>query len=238
MSEMLLVNPRRRRKAAASSKRRARRASPRRRRNPIGGRRGSMKISGLSRHRRRRNPINNLRVGRSRRRRNPISLGGLSGKSLMQMFKDAAIGGAGAIGMDVIMGQVNGFLPVTFQTQKTVIGVGDAVKAGLTALLGTLGRKATKGLSMKLAAGALTVQAYELMSSLVPSTLTLGYASPARIVNGSARVGPTRSGMLQAYQRAGGRSPLLNQYLPPGRTPLLNGGRMSAQQREGVSTFR
>lgn len=238
MAEMLLVNPRRRRKAAKSTKRRARRSTTRRRRNPI-SRSAAMPISG--RRRRRRNPIANLRRrSAGRRRRNPISLGGLSSKSLLSMFKDAAIGGAGAIAMDVIQGQVNGFLPASFQTSKTQIGIGDAVKAGLTAVLGTLGRKATRGLSMKMAAGALTVQAYELMSSLVPATMTLGYGSPARIINGSARVGPTRAGMLQgiaAYQRAGGKSPLLNAYLAPGRTPLLNGG-SDALVREGVSTYR
>lgn len=247
MAEMLLINPRRRR---ASPKRRTsakrRRSSVRRRRNPIAlvsrASRGTRLRNPIARRGRRRNPIANLRIGR-RRRRNPISLGGLKSSTLLALFKEAAIGGAGAILMDVIQGQVNGFLPASFQTSKTTVGIGDAVKAGLTAVLGTVANKATKGLSMSMARGALAVQAYEILSAYVPSTLTLGYGSPAKIVNGSQRVGPTRAGMLQAYQRPGTKTPLLagvNAYTQ-GRTPLLSGnmGRMStAQAREGVSAFR
>lgn len=244
-SEMLLINPRRRR--AASPKRR--RASPkRRRRNPIGpGRPASARISRRPRAvarrvtrrvARRRNPISNLGLGRrSRRRRNPISLGGLNTKSLVAMFTDAAIGGAGAIAMDLVMGQVNGFLPASFQTNPATVGMGDGVKAILTAFIGKSLNRSTKGLSEKMARGALAVQAYEILSSFVPSTLPMGYASPARIIQGSARVGPTRGGMLQAYLRPGSRSPMLSAYLPNGtRSPLLNG--KSVQQREGVSSFR
>lgn len=230
-NEMLLINPRRRRKAKKASKRS-------RRRNPIAARRSTMRISGLSRHRsRRRNPIASF--GR-RRRRNPISLGSVSSKNIVQILKDAALGGSGGILMDIVMGQLNGFLPASFQSSKTTIGVGDAVKAAVTVALGQVLAKPTKGLSKKLAAGALTVQAYEVLSSFVPATMTLGYASPAAIVNGSNRVGPTRAGMLQglnAYQRPGTRPPLLNAYTT-GRTPLLNGVRTSVQQREGISTYR
>lgn len=152
------------------------------------------------------------------------------------MLTDAAIGGAGAIAMDVIMGQVNGFLPPSFQTNPSTVGLGDAVKAVLTAFVGQALRKPTKGLSAKMAQGALSVQAYEIMSSFMPTGMSVGYASPAKIVNGSARVGPSRGGMLQAYLPRGSRSPMLNAYLPNGtRSPLLN---KSVQQREGVSMFK
>lgn len=233
--EMLLINPRRRRKST-TKRRSKRRAAPRRRRNPIGpGRPSSMS---LSRHRRRRrNPISVRRMV-GRRRRNPIRLAGLSTNGIMAMLKDAAIGGAGAVAMDAIMGQINGFLPASFQTNKSTIGVGDAVKAGITAILGQVLAKPTKGLSRRMAAGSLTVQAYDIMSSFVPASMTMGYASPAVIVNGSARVGPTRGGMLQAYIKPG-RTALLNAYQRPGGpTPMLNGGRSSVQAREGVSTYR
>lgn len=235
---MLLINPRKRRRAAPKRRRTTAK------RNPISSSR-SMKarISGLSRHRRsrRRNPISAFSRIRRGRRRNPISLGGLNKNTLMGLLKDAAIGGAGAITMDVVMGQLNGFLPASLQTQKTTIGVGDAVKAALTALLGTMLNKATKGLSMKMARGALTAQVYEIMSGLVPATMTMGYMSPAAIVQGTNRVGPTRGGMLQAYQRPGGRTPLLSAYLAPGtRSPMLNrvGVMSGVQAREGVSTYR
>ena len=135
-NEMLLINPRRRR---AAPKRR--RASPKRRRNPV-ARRASSRISRApARRLRRRNPISNFSLGRRgsrRRRRNPISLGGLNVKSLMTMLTDAAIGGAGAIAMDVIQGQINGFLPASFQSNPTTVGVGDAVKAAVTAFLGAV----------------------------------------------------------------------------------------------------
>lgn len=241
MAEMLLINPRKRRRASAKRKSSPRRSRARRR-NPIAGRSVAMRLSGLARRRsRRHNPIARLRIGR-RRRRNPISMGGINTGRMMAMFKDAAIGGAGAIAMDIIMGQVNGFLPASFQTSKSSIGIGDAVKAGLTAFLGQGAARMTKGLSIKMAQGALAVQAYEILSSLVPASFTLGYASPAAIVNGSPRVGPTRSGMMQnafgAYAKPG-RTPLLSAYATPGRSPLLNGmGARTVQQREGVSTYR
>lgn len=240
MAEMLLINPRRRR---ASPKRKSakRRTGARRRRNPIAGRPARMPISRRSpSRRRRRNPIANLRIGR-RRRRNPISLGGLNSKSLMSMLTDAAIGGAGALTMDVLMGQINGFLPASFQTSPSTVGLGDAVKAGITALLGQALSKTTKGLSRKMAMGALTVQAAEIMASLLPASMTVGYLSPARIVNGQARIGPNRG--VGAYMRPGvtpmlSRAGALGAYLPAGaRTPMLN-ARPSVQQREGVSTYR
>lgn len=247
MAEMLLINPRRRRRKTTSKTRRrvshSRRRNPirARRRNPVASRSVSMPLS----RRRRRNPIGRKRRSMfGRRRRNPISLGGLNTNKLLGMFKDAGIGGAGAVVMDVIMGQLNQYLPTTFQTNPTTLGAGDAVKAALTALLGHLGNKATKGLSYKMAQGALAVQAYEVLKGLLPSTMTLGYMSPAAIVKGSNRVGPTQAGRqgFAAYVGHGGRTPLLNgrgvSAYTSGR-PLLNGlGRQSPQAREGVSTYR
>lgn len=190
---------------------------------------------GISAHRRRRNPIGRLRIGR-RRRRNPIGIGSLNAKSLLDMFKDAAIGGAGAIAMDLAMGQINGFLPVSFQTVRGQVSIGDAVKAGITAVIGQVLSKSTKGLSRKMAAGALTVQAYDIMSAFIPDTMTVGFSSPARIVQGSSRVGPTRGGMgMNAYMKPG-RTSMLNAYVGA-KPPLLNRA-MTTAQREGVTTYR
>lgn len=232
--EMLLINPRRRRKTSAK-----RRPAARRRRNPIATRKSIARRPPmvLSRsRRRRRNPISNLRIGR-RRRRNPIAIGGLTGKGIVTMLKDAALGGAGGIAMDLIMGQVNPYLPASFQTVKGQVSVGDAVKAALTALLGHALRKPTKGLSLKLAQGSLTVQAYELLGVLVPEAMPVGFASPARIIQGSARVGPTRGGMLQAYMKPNNTA-LLNAYQRPGGPTAILGRAGSALKREGVSTYR
>ena len=256
MSQMLLLNPRKRARRAKSSARKTRRAGARRRRNPVPAglarymaRRGSRTISRVRRVRRRRNPVALASVGRvsrarryTRRRRNPISLGG-TGRSMMAMLKTALIGGAGAVAVDVAMGQVNRFLPAALQRTPGRIGVGDAVKAVLTVFMGKMLAKPTRGLSNQMAQGALIVQAHQLIAGFVPAGMTLGYMSPARIVQGQQRVGPNRSrgGAVGAYLRPGS-TPMLNgtgAYSRPGVSPLLSGvrGATSAQQREGVTPY-
>lgn len=233
MAQMLLVNPAKRRT------RKARRASPKRRRNPISAstlsraRRRRNPFAAVAR-RRRRNPISAVSRVMRRRRRNPISLGGLNANTLMNMLKDGAIGGAGAVGMDLIMGQLNNYLPITFQTVPGLPGVGDAVKAGLTALLGTGLSRQTKGLSVKMAEGALAVQAHDILKTLLPASMAVGglsFYTPAQLVQGSARVGPIRPGVngVKRYLPAGGKSPLLSAYMQPGPSPLLSRATSSAE---------
>lgn len=238
MAKMMLVNPARRRRA--SPKRRARPA--RRRRNPIDNLSG---FAAVARRRRRRNPVALRRAGPVRRRRNPIAvvgrrrrrrnpIGGLNTSSLLAMFKDGALGGAGAIGMDLLMGQLNAYLPITFQTVPGLPGVGDAVKAAITAVLGQGLSRKTGGLSKKMAEGALAVQAHDIMRALMPASMAVGgmaYYSPANLVTGSGRVGPNR-GMngVRRYLPPGGNSPLLSKYLAPGAaSPLLSRAESSAE---------
>lgn len=244
MAEMLLINPRRRRKAHAAPKRRV---SVKRRRNPLTvvaaaparrRRRVAPRMHAVAHARRRRNPLRAMHTAR-KRRRNPISLmGGVTSKGIMSLFKEAAIGGAGAVAVDVLMGQVNTYLPTSLQPTPgaTTVGVNDAVKAGVTVLLGHVLRKPTKGLSTKMALGALTVQAAGIMKSFVPASMTMGFYSPANIVQGTNRVGPIRHG-VNAYIPAG-NTPLLNAYMAPGRSALLSGMGTSAQRRELVSPYR
>lgn len=225
MAEMLLINPRRRkaRRAATTSKRRRvtrRRRNPMplvaaRRRNPIAARR-------------RANPIARMRR-RTMRRRNPI--GGRMGTGmLMAAIREAFVGGAGAVAVDLAMGQINRFLPATLKTVPGTVGAGDAVKALITVTLGHLLARPTRGLSRKMALGALTVQSANIMKSFVPGTMAMGYASPARIVNGSNTVGPN----MGAYTQG---SPLLNAYTRPNVTPLLSANRSSAMSRESKYVF-
>jgi hypothetical protein len=215
MAEMLLINPKKRRRNPAAKRRVVRRKNPvtamvRRRRNP------------LAAMRRRRNPLARVR----RRMRNPI--GGAMMGSYMSQIREAVMGGAGALGMDLVYGQINNFLPASLKNTPGTIGAGDAVKAVVTVALGGLLNKATRGFSGKAAKASLTIQAYNIMRSFVPSTMTIGYASPAMIAQGTNRVSPIRRGM-NAYTSG---TPLLNAYMPPGgATPLLSG----ARQREGVS---
>lgn len=224
MAEMLLINPRKRRKTA---KRRAtpvaakRRVVRKRRANPI--------AAVARRVKRRANPISRV-TRRVRRRRNPI--GGsarISVNSIVAMLKDAVIGGVGAVGVDVLMGRINPMLPAAIQTSPSKIGAGDAVKALLTVVLGKALKKPTKGLSEKMALGALTTQARDLISSQLPTSLTLGYYSPAALTQGTNRVQPIRSG-VNAYQQ-GGKTALLSAYTKPGTSTLLSG---TAMRREGV----
>lgn len=213
MAEMLLINPRSRRRAKPAkrraSPRRARRASPRRRRNPINNLRSRAPIR-VSR--RRANPLGRVRRRMSvRRRRNPISLGG-GAKSMMTMLKDALIGGAGAVGVDMLYGKLAPMLPASLQVTPGAVGAGDAIKAVITVMAGKLLSKPTRGLSVKMAQGALTVQAHGIVSGLLPASMRvngLAYYSPAMIANMTNRVGPIRKGM--------------NAYVQPGRTQLLNG---------------
>ena len=223
MAEMLLINPRKRGTRKATKRRVVRRKNPvtamvRRRRNP------------LAAMRRRRNPLAAARrnpLARMRRRmRNPI--GGMMGNYMTQI-REAVIGGAGALGMDLVYGQINSFLPAALKRVPGSIGAGDAVKAVITVALGGLLSKPTRGLSDKAARASLTIQAYDIMKSFVPGGMTIGYASPALIAQGTNRVGPIRRGM-NAYTNG---TPLLNAYMSPGKTALLSG----ARSREGATAM-
>lgn len=232
MPEMLLINPRKRRAAKSTkrraSPRRARRAAPKRRRNPINTIASRVRRSPVRRAARRANPIRNLR----RRRRNPISLGG-SAKSYISSIKDALIGAGGAVAVDLGYSKLSPMLPASLQVVKGAPGAGDAVKALATVLAGKLLSKATRGLSVKMAQGALTVQAHGIVSGLLPASMQvggMGYYSPAQIANMSNRVGPIRNG-VNAYT-APGRTQLLNAYARPGQTQLLNA---SPRAREGFT---
>ena len=227
MAEMLLINPRRRRKA--------RRANPIAKRRRVTRRRNPLATVARRRRRnpmpaiRRRNPIG-LARRRVMRRRNPI--GGMGTGMLMAAIREAFVGGAGAVAVDLAMGQINKFLPATLVTRPGQIGAGDAVKAIITVTLGHLLARPTRGLSRKMALGALTVQSANIMKSFVPGTMAMGYASPARIVRGTNTVGPNMG--MGAYTQG---SPLLNAYTRPNVTPLLSANRSSAMSRESKYVF-
>lgn len=244
MSKVVLINPshrpkRRARKPASAAQRRARAnfaaAARSRRKNPARRRHVAVRSAVPVRHRRRRNPIHKLAHHTRRRRRNPIGGLGISTTSIVAQIKAALMGGAGAVAMDVIMGQANKYLPTSLQSNSTSVGVGDAVKAALTVALGQLLRKPSKGMSLRLAQGALTVQAADILRSFVPPSMTMGYYSPGRIVRGTSRVGPNMQHIapgMGRYLPPGGASPLLSRYQDPGITSLLNGN--SNKQRSNV----
>lgn len=251
MAEVLLLNPAKRRKArrrnpspaqlrararfAAMARGRSRRRNPSPRiaaRNLAGSGSPKTPYESNPRRRRRRNPIRTYRSAVIRRRRNPISLGGLSINSIMGTVREAAVQGAGAVVMDMGYGYVQRYLPASLQAGPGQATAGAAVKALLTVVAGKLLSRATGGLSQKAALGALTVQARDLVSGMLPAGTVagLGYAVPGRVINRSARIGPNR---LSAYLPPGSATPLLNAYTTPGtRSPLLSGSG-NARQREG-----
>jgi hypothetical protein len=144
MAQMLLINPRKRRAAAKkrpAAKRAKRKVVARKRTyapNPL-------PMAKVKRRVRRATVAAKRSI---RRRRNPISMGGLNMRGITSMFKDALIGGAGAVSVDVLMGQINKFLPASLQPTATP-GANNAIKAGITAVLGVALSKATKELLMK-----------------------------------------------------------------------------------------
>jgi hypothetical protein len=238
MAKMLLINPRKRRTArktrkAPTAKQRAnwaRFAAAARKRS------AGYAANPAKRRARRKNP-----AGRSitrayrrvtRRRRNPISLGGAAFNfaSYLTPIKDAAIMGAGGVAMDVGYSYVNRMLPASMQRTPGVLGVGDAIKAFATVLIGRLLSKPTRGLSNKAAMGALTVQAYNAAASFLPATMPvngMGYVTAGRVVPGSGRTNTNQRAaqMGRVGQYVGGGTPLLSggvsQYVGGG-SPLLS----------------
>ena len=251
MAELLLINPGRKvakktRKSHRSAAQRrataklvamnkARRGRKARRANPIGGK--VRRVARRAAHR------TYSAVRRIRRRRNPIGIG--SASSYVGMFKDAMIDGAGAVAMDVGFGYVNGMLPASMQRTAGSLGVGDAVKAIFSVAVGKLLNRATRGLSMRAARGALTVQMADIVRGFVPASLPmggrLGYTTAAPVINASARVGPNGVGRVGAYVQPGATALLngprgnLGAYMPPGVTAMLSGG---AAAREGWGNRR
>jgi len=238
MAEMLLINPSTRRKARkANPARRRRRSNPlalarvvhrRRRHNPI-----------AAVHRRRRNPIGMMKR-RVMRKRNPAMLGGYMGA-----IREALMDGFGAVAIDYAYHMIAKAIPGTagnmLTPNPTSVGAADAIKAVLTVVLGNALNGVTLGFSRKAAKASLTVQSYQIMKKVLPSTISsnlsgLGYMTPAVVSSGyGTRIGPIR-GQMGAYT-APGATPLLSAYTASGSaSPLLSGSH--ARMREGTSMYR
>jgi len=240
MAEMLLINPRRRRKAKRAAPARRRRSNPlalarvvhrrRRRHNPI---------AAVARRRRRHNPIGMMKR-RVMRKRNPSMLGG----NYMMAIREALMDGFGAVAIDYAYHMLTNALPAntkSYLQPGATVGAADAVKAVLTVVLGNALNGVTRGFSRKAAKASLTVQSYQIMKKVLPSTISsnlsgLGYMTPAVVTSGyGTRIGPIR-GQMGAYL-APGATPLLSAYTASGSaSPLLSGS--SARMREGTSLYR
>lgn len=168
MGQLMLINPKKRRKTRTAAQKRAtakmvsanrsrRRTKPRLASNPAPVRR-----------RRRTTSVAAVKRRSSRRiRRNPIGFSGITG-SLM----NAGIGAVGAIAVDTAFS----FLPIPLDFKVGYKGA--AAKAALALGVGIFGGKIIgKDTAGKLAAGSLTVIAYDLVKGLMPVTVptTVGY---------------------------------------------------------------
>lgn len=252
MPELLVINPVKRRRAKNPSKARrspaqraatARMLAANRRANPAKRRRARRRnpvatVAGVRSAARRNIVRRNPARRHSRRRRNPLPSMRSIGSSLVPMIKNAAIGGAGAIGVDFIMGKINAYLPVSMQPTNEMLNLNDAIKVGVTMIAGKLLSKATRGMSEKAAVGALTVQAYGILAYaaqmyapglLAPATGTtvnttagIGYAVPNRVVRGNSRISPIQRPRMAAFA-PGASSPALSAFAPGVRSPSLAG---------------
>lgn len=228
---MLLMNPRRRRKKGArraASRRRARKMTAKqlmyfgkgRRRSRRSARRSARRSPAVQvfasnpvRRRRRRS----MASARRRYRRNPISLRGIGSAvqlraslgTVAKIAKNAAVGGAGAVLADVMMGNLLKVLPA-----GTIAAIGSrystdgnpnlayyGTKLGLFTVGGILATNFLparfKGFAAQAVEGAVTVGAYEMLRLMMPANVALGYYTSAQVLPG-AGVNPQRRN-LGAY---------------------------------------
>lgn len=200
MSELLLVNPRKRR--GVKRRRRARRAMSALQASYFGKRRSRRRTTALvsnpapRRHRRRRRALGAVASAPRRHRRRSIRrsmsgrvqrLRGFNTKSfLSDTLMPSAIGAAGALGVDVVLGFAHPYLPA-FMT--TGIGVPLTKIAGAVGLGMVAGMVADRRVGEQVMAGAITVVLYNYLRTTIQTnmpSLTLagvgnymGYAGPA-----------------------------------------------------------
>lgn len=192
MSGMLwLANPRRKRKGSRKLSKKQIAAgfgggSKRRRRRSSKARRHKRSVRSVAAapvvHRRRRRSRG--ASGVVRRRRGGRRSGGMKG-NVINLLKAGAIGGAGAVAVDMIMGQVRGFLPASLGSPVDSAGQPNygyfGTKAAIALALGVYGNKlpVVGGYTSRMSEGALTVLAYQFMRPMVPQSFMLGYFNPA-----------------------------------------------------------
>lgn len=138
----------------------------------------------------------------SRRRLASVRSGiALNAKSIGNALMNGAIAGAGAIAVDLAMGQANKILPLSATSRFTAdgkINVSYYGAKGAIALAAGLAGQAFLPSGMKryaitAAEGALAVMSYEIMKTAIPSEWALGYFNPAPVLDAKVT-------QLNAYQ--------------------------------------
>lgn len=215
MSTLWTINPSKRRKAGRSGKKRRsakQRAATRRMiaanrgylSNPRKKRRGRKSAKATRKYTRR---ASRKSMRRSRRRGRSSAMKFSTGNAV-SLLKSGAIGGAGAVLVDVGMGQISRFLPASLAAPADAAGNIQygyfGTKAALAIALGTYGGKfLPRGIAEKMAEGSLTVLAYSFFRPFVPAGLALGYFNPAPTMKPGVRNAGAYVAGAGAYERLG-----------------------------------
>lgn len=138
-------------------------------------------------------------VGRVRRsvrrysRRAGRSLRSFSVSGVVPMVKNAGMGAAGALGVDIAYGAASRFLPAAVLSPIGADGKMNyayyAAKGAAAVALGVLaGKVISPTAAHKMAEGSLTVTLYDAVKSMIPAgSVPMGYASSAQIARGNVR---------------------------------------------------
>lgn len=184
MNMLWSPNPRKRRRKMSAKQRKYFGGGKRKRR--IARRQaGFVAMPGFT-HKRRGRRRSMRAVIRHSKRRARRAFASFSRSGAMGLLRAGAVGGAGAVLVDVAMGQIAPFLPAALAVPKDnqtgAVNYGYfGTKAALAIALGIYGRRlpVIGRYSEGMAEGALTLIAYQFMRPLVPATLNLGaYFNP------------------------------------------------------------
>jgi len=136
-------------------------------------------------------------------------MGGSVQKNAMGLLKTGVVGAGGALAVDVAAGFIMPMLPAMVGNKLNADGSNNylyfAAKSALAVGVAVLGAKVMKReTAHALAAGSITVTAYELLRPMVqgvlPASMNLGYMLPGRIMNPRAM----SPGGLGVYDRTSG----------------------------------
>lgn len=191
MSQLMLVNPKRRKRRKMTAKQRAYFGKRRRRRTSVTAARNPTRRRSRRRRRTtvtvsaRRNPT--ARAVRRLRRTGSAKFGGLVPRNIVGgVLIPAAMGGAGAIAVDLAWGFAP--LPANIKTGP----LAPVAKIASAILVGAVASKvAGKAIGEKVTSGYLTVMAYNLLKGVVQRAMPslplgdydMGYVSPAMQVS-------------------------------------------------------
>lgn len=194
MAAIWTINPKRRKGRSGKKRRSAKQraatrkmlaanrfaSNPKKRRSKRRGRKSAGAVAKYVKRTRR----GGKRMARRMRRGGRRSAMAFNTGNAVNLLKAGAIGGAGAVLVDIGMGQAQRFLPASLATPLDAAGNVQygyfGTKAALALLLGTMGgRIMPAAVAEKMGEGALTVLAYQFLRPMVPVSLTMGYFNPA-----------------------------------------------------------